>query len=90
MLDDACKIGSAEKILPAITALLEKRTRKGFTDIKRRFNVQNYGFLGSNAVMIDPGNLEYVEEIKANPKAEVDRILKWARARIEKRHPGFL
>lgn len=90
MLDDACKTGSAEKILAALSALLEKRARKGFTDIKRRFNVQNYGLLGANGVMIDPGNLEYVEELKANPKAEVDRILKWARARIEKRHPGFL
>ncbi len=90
MLNEACKKMKPADIFSALTVLLDKRSRKGFTDIRRRFNIENYGFLGTRAVMIDAGGLEYVEGIKKDPEVETQRVMKWACQRIEKRHPGFI
>lgn len=72
-----------EDVFSRLRMFFEERTRKGYTDLKRRFNSKNFGFYEGKAVMIDPGNLEYVEELKASPEIEVERIMKFARRRLE-------
>lgn len=54
--------------------LLEKRARKGFTDLRKGFNVDNYAFINSQAAMIDPGNVVYSDLQKEDPESEVQRM----------------
>lgn len=70
-------------VYPLLRTFFQERTAKGYTDFKRRFNPENFAFQNGKAVMIDPGNLEYVEALKACPEAEVDRIMKLVCSRLE-------
>jgi hypothetical protein len=72
-----------EDVFVKLRTFFEERTHKGYTDLKRGFNPKNFGFLGPKVVMLDPGNLEYVEALKANSESEVERILKLAHCRLE-------
>ena len=61
-------------LLKSFEEFLEARARKGYTDPNHAFKPQNYAFIDSHPVMIDPGNLKYKESQKQNPEPEIQRI----------------
>ena len=85
VLDEQYSKMNSEDVFARLRAFFEQRSQKGYTDLKRRFNPKNFGFRGEKIVMIDPGNLEYVESLKTSPDIEVERIIKFAKRRLEER-----
>lgn len=55
--------------------LLKKRAEKGFFDVKSKIlNLENYGFIEEEAVMIDPGRIAYSEKIEQDPSQEIQKM----------------
>lgn len=69
---------SDEEKMQAIRALEDfftMRAKEGFIDIERSFMIEaNYGFLDTMPIQLDVGNIEYLEELKAAPEKEIERI----------------
>lgn len=64
-----------EKEKESLAHLFQVRAKKGFSDRRRSFHDRHYAFLEGRAVMIDPGNIEFCPEIKADPNREIARML---------------
>lgn len=63
------------KVLSLMNQFFEQRARSGFIDIERSFMIEaNYGFLGDEPIQLDVGNIEYLEQQKKSPEAEISRI----------------
>lgn len=63
-----------EKTVEAVMELLYARAEKGFYDLYGGFNLNNYGFLGDKAILLDPGNLRQSEEIRLTSQDEIQKM----------------
>lgn len=78
--------GSQEKVLCAIEELLERRAKKGFSDLKRGILFDgNYGIVGEQAIFFDPGRMVFSEKIKNDPEPEIQRMKKRLRDHFSKK-----
>lgn len=63
------------RIVFLINQFFEERARAGFIDVERSFMINlNYGFLNDQPIQLDVGNIEFLEEQKKSPEAEICRI----------------
>ncbi len=66
---------SKQEILSSLHQFFAERAKSGFIDVERSFMIEaNYGFLGNDPIQLDVGNIEYLEELKAAPEKEIERM----------------
>lgn len=72
-----------ESVIFLLREFIEKQVKCGFVDIEPKFVSENYGFVDDVPVYIDLGRIEYREEVRKNPEAEIQRMRrhldKWAK-----------
>lgn len=85
-LEQAASEEEKRSLLFSLEELFKKRARNGFIDIERSFMIEaNYGFLGSEPIQFDVGNIVYLQEQKESPELEIQKnhglLHAWERSR---------
>ncbi len=72
-----------EKLLVTMDAFLERRAKKGFRDLGQgRIFDRNYGFVNDQIILMDVGRLGFSEEVRKNPKMEIEKMQQRFRERL--------
>jgi hypothetical protein len=63
-----------KKTLAALQTLMQTLAKKGFHNLRNSFKEENFAMLGDQALMIDVGNVIFIETQKKHPEEELQRI----------------
>lgn len=90
VVDKLASVSSKEekqKILSLLQNFFKERAESGFIDIERSFMIEaNYGFLGTQPIQLDVGNIEFVQDLKTAPEEEISRIQGMLQSWAQEKH----
>jgi hypothetical protein len=64
-----------KEAIEALAKLFTERAKLGCTDIESSFMIEaNYGFIDDEPIQLDVGNIEFLDQIRADPEPEIERM----------------